>query len=79
MLCPVSLARISHHELGRAGLWPRCHKAFPIILRSRAARSPSPDGLRAARDRQTEGGTITAGLNRLRKNPWFFFSGFLLG
>jgi hypothetical protein len=57
-----TIARISHHGSGRAGLQPRRYKAFLIIPVSRAPRSPSADGLRGARDQQRAGAAISAGL-----------------
>jgi hypothetical protein len=48
----ATLARISHHGFGRAGLQPRRYKAFVIILVSRALQSPR----RLRGTRRTEGG-----------------------
>ena len=59
------LFRIYHHEFGRASLEPRRYTVFLIVPVPRAACGRKRRG---ARDEQSAGAKISAGLSRLRKN-----------
>ena len=57
----AGLARISHHDFGRAGLQPRRCSALMIIRMSRAPRSLRPQAARGARQKSV-GTAISAEL-----------------